>query len=425
MKGKSRMYIIPGYVKIRKEKDESYLFSELLNNKVRIFQPDLKQELENLVEHGCDKLSTPLTKFLYEQELLAKKEEIVENLNNFRDTLNKYLMLTIMPTENCNFRCPYCYEHHMAINMDEKNFKHIQSYIKTQAMKDFKMVQINWFGGEPTLCKDKVISMGEYIQGLQKEYSFDYFATMTTNGYLLDLDSFKKYYKTGVVGYQITLDGWNHNKTRPHVTGKGTLEAILSNLKNISKLPKESFNFNIILRYNILPDSNDFTWYDYLKKLFGTDDRFSILIRPVSDWGGDGVKELSILDKVSAENAVKKHLKYIEKIGLKHVNGNRNDVFAKICYANYPYGFVFRACGKIEKCTVCLDHPQNNVGYIDKEKGVLIKESNNKLWSNTTFPDKCLRCPSVLSCLNMRCRKQEILTGIVNDNCENITSITY
>lgn len=70
------MYIIPGYVKIRKEKDESYLFSELLNNEVRIFQPDLKQELENLVEHGCDKLSTPLTKFLYEQELLAKKKKL-------------------------------------------------------------------------------------------------------------------------------------------------------------------------------------------------------------------------------------------------------------------------------------------------------------------------------------------------------------
>lgn len=35
---------------------------------------------------------------------------------------------------------------------------------------------------------------------------------------------------------------------------------------------------------------------------------------------------------------------------------------------------VFRAAGKIEKCTVALDHPQNLIGYVDSSKGVVLNE---------------------------------------------------
>lgn len=74
---------------------------------------------------------------------------------------------------------------------------------------------------------------------------------MTTNGYLLDIDSFKRYYNCDLTDYQITPNGWNHDQTRPLASGKDSLQVILDNLKNISALPSE-YDFSIMIRHNIL-----------------------------------------------------------------------------------------------------------------------------------------------------------------------------
>lgn len=420
-----QMYIIPGYVKTTEKDDAVFLSSEILHNEVKISQPELKQELHSLSENGCSDLSTPLTKFLHEQELLENEEEAKQKIMSYQEFLNHYLMLTIMPTEGCNFRCPYCYETHQGIVMNDKTFDGIKQYVKEKIESGFQVVRINWFGGEPTLCKQKILDMGRLIHSLCQTNKVSDYSEMTTNGYLLDVDSFREYYDSGVRAYQITLDGWNHDKTRPHVSGKGTLDTILNNLKEISKLPKEQYQYHIMIRYNILPDCDDFTWYDYLKELFGKDERFGVLIRPVFDWGGDSVKELSLIQERDMDKKVEEHLEYLEKIGLKTVNGHRTGVYSKICAAAYPYGFVFRANGKIEKCTVCLDHPKNCVGYVDEKKGVILDNKTNKLWSASSIEPKCLKCPSVLSCLNRGCKRKEITEGITENDCSYILSKTY
>ncbi|MFR8333548.1 MAG: hypothetical protein ACLU9S_15275 [Oscillospiraceae bacterium] len=56
------------------------------------------------------------------------------------------------------------------------------------------------------------------------------------NEYVLDVDAFRQYYAAGIVSYQVTLDGWKHDETRPHVSGKGTLQTILNNLIALSTL---------------------------------------------------------------------------------------------------------------------------------------------------------------------------------------------
>ena len=75
---------------------------------------------------------------------------------------------------------------------------------------------------------------------------------MTTNGYLLNDKLFRQFYQAGITSYQITIDGWNHDKTRPHVSGKGTLQTIINNLASLSKLPPAEYSFHITLRHNIL-----------------------------------------------------------------------------------------------------------------------------------------------------------------------------
>ena len=94
---------------------------------------------------------------------------------------------------------------------------------------------------------------------------------------------FLKYYECGITSYLITLDGWRHDNTRPHYL-EINFKTIIDNVIAISHLPKEKYQFTITLRRNLFPEDYDFTWYDYLSKLFGKDDRISVAVFPVRNW---------------------------------------------------------------------------------------------------------------------------------------------
>lgn len=402
------MYILPGYVEYYEEDGAIYITSNLLQNKVKITEKQLQEEFYAIVRcGGCPDISTPLTRFLHEQELLLNSEEITRTLKEAVSILNDTLLLTIMPTEGCNFRCPYCYEDHAPISMRRAVLDRIHEYIAEQAPR-FKFLQIGWFGGEPTLCKDTILETSELIHSLQRKNSFLYSAAMTTNGYLLNAENFKEYYAAGITNYQITLDGWNHDQTRPHVSGRGTLQTILENLTAISALPEE-YQFQIILRHNILAGDRDFSWYDHLYKLFGADKRFTVMVRAVGNWGGESVKSLDLLEEEQQEQLLSEHTAYLNKVGMQ--GGGQDAPFSGICYASYPHGFVFRPSGKIEKCTIALDHPKNMVGYVDPDKGVVIRDEANRQWCTFDLKSECQGCPDVLKCFNMRC-KRHVMDGV-------------
>lgn len=409
------MYILPGYVSSCMEGTDLLITSQLLQNTVKISEPALQQEFHDIVNQGgCAELDTPLTRFLYEQEMLAEAEKIKSSLTQAKDLLKEDLLVTIMPTDACNFRCPYCYEDHAAASMSWEMLAQIKEYLAAQA-PHFKAVNIGWFGGEPTLCKDMVLDVATFMKEIQKKHSFRYTSHMTTNGYLLTDDLLKNFFLAGVTSYQITLDGWNHDKTRPHVSGEGTLRQILDNLTAISALPKETYPFHITLRHNILAGDRDFSWYDHLYQLFGTDERFAVSVQPVSNWGGESVQSLNLLGSFQKE-LLAEHTSYLEKIGMKYIP-NLNGPFSKVCCASYPNSMIFRASGKIEKCTICLEHPKNLVGHVDCEKGVILDPAANALWTENDLKPECYTCPDVLSCLNLRCGRLTIVEGRTNARC--------
>ncbi len=412
------MYIIPGYVDYYEDNGVIFVTSHLHLNTVKLTDPQIVEEFRRVIRYGgCPELTNTLTKFLHEQELLVNEKEIESSINELRKLMESSLFLTIMPTEGCNFRCPYCYEDHAPISMQRNTLDKIFEYLIDQASK-YRHVSIGWFGGEPTLCKDIILETSKLIQSLQKKYSFTYNSSMTTNGYLLGLDDFLQYYHAGITSYQITIDGWTHDQTRPHVTGKGTLQRILDNLIAISTLSPEEYQYNITIRHNILPGDEDFSWYDHLKLLFGKDCRFTVLVRPVSDWGGNSIHSLDVLSGEDLNEHMRKHVGYLNQIGMQCENGKKN-ILSQICYAYYPHSMVFRANGKIEKCTVCLDHPKNLLGIVNPEKGVIIDEDINKVWSESALKSECYNCKDILSCLNKKCRMSAIINGEEDIHCSS------
>lgn len=402
------MYIIPGYVVHHKHDGATILTSKIKQNSVKLTDPAIQKEFDSIIKQaGCPDISTPLTQFLHEQEMLANEQEICQTLQQVKNLLNDTLILTIMPTEGCNFRCTYCYEDHTPISMTQTMIDQLKNFLSEQ-VSHFKHVHISWFGGEPSLCKDTILDISSLIQSLQNKYHFQYTASMTTNGYLLSESTFRKFFAAGIKCYQITLDGHNHDKTRPHISGNGTLQRIINNLSEISKLPSKEFDFYIILRHNILAKDNDLSWYDYLYRLFGSDRRFAVSVRPVNNWGGDNITGLSLLDGENKVDLPKIHEDYVNQIGMRY-DSSEDSLFGRICYAAFPNGYIIRADGKIEKCSVALNHPQNLVGYIDSNNGVVIDHTKNKLWSDAKFKSECYICPDILSCLNLQCRRYALV----------------
>lgn len=379
--------------------------SSIQQNSILIDTKDLIQEYKDIKKCGCENLDTELKSFLHEQGMLLSHSEIKKQLDDVKDLLNKTLLITLMPTEGCNFRCPYCYENHESIFMPKENSLTIQNFIE-QNISSFDKLELNWFGGEPTLCMDYIKSFSSYILSLKEKYDFIFHSNITTNGYLLNLDNFKTCYNCGITTYQITIDGFSHDKTRPFVDGSGTLSTIIKNLTSIHSLSKDDYHYQIIIRHNILSNDLDLSWYDYLKDIFEDDSRFKVVVRSVNDWGGDSVKSLDIL-KNDKKETLKIHQDYIQKIGLNIEEGD-HQLFGNICYASYPNSYIFRPNGSIVKCSVALDNPLNIIGKLDNNK-VVIQESQNKLWVTNDYSEDCYQCSRILSCLNLNCRYHSLI----------------
>ena len=109
---------------------------------------------------------------------------------------------------------------------------------------------------------------------------------------------------------------------------------------------------------------------------------------------------------------------------MKCANGAQG-VFSRICYASYRYSMVFRAAGKIEKCTVALDHLQNLIWYVDSSKGVVLNENANYQWWHSTLQEKCFCCKELLTCFNMRCKKKTLIDGLVDSTCSSVSLKIY
>lgn len=364
----------------------------------------------------------PMTKILHEQKLLVDESDIKDCLDEYRSVLDKTFRVTLMPTEGCNFRCPYCYENHKPTTMTRHLFEQILAYISDQCTR-FENVFLSWFGGEPTLCADNVIEASSAIRELYEKHGFRFQSDMTTNGYLLNEKLFHELYTAGVTRYQITIDGRNHDRTRPHVSGRGTLEVIMKNIASITRLPKD-VDFHVTLRHNILSGDEDYEWYDHLAEVIGADKRFSVFVKPVGDWGGDSVKMLDICPDSEKDGLVQRHVEYLGKIGLQCDN-NVKEPFSNVCYANYPNAMIFRADGKIEKCTIALDHPMNKIGYVDPKLGVIIDQDQQKRWGFHGYRETCAKCTQVTSCLNMKCSKNRIIDGIDCSVCDDFIPQTF
>ncbi len=325
--------------------------------------------------------------------------------------LNNRLSITIMPTEQCNFRCKYCYESFEGREMSREVQDSIIEYVRKNIMK-FNSVDLSWYGGEPLLCKNIIEYISENIKKICKAAKRPLTTSITTNAYYLDLDTYKMLQKYNLVNIQITMDGIKetHNKQRVLANGAGTYDTIIKNLLTIKNETRSAVQ-KIIIRTNVSKDIYD-TLNQYIEqydRMFGDDSRFTFLIRPVGDWGGDAVKGISekLMNRDSFRLIYKKLLESDKCLDMTFINGYLQPA-GSVCYAARRHFYLIRSNGDINKCTCVLDSDYNHIGKLLSDGTMLIDEDKMAKWVGLPNMKKCDNCSFMGSCLSDNCPMRKI-----------------
>lgn len=286
----------------------------------------------------------------------VNEDDIIDELRKKHIVESETLYLYLLPTEECNFRCVYCYEQFKHVWMHKRIQDSIIEYVR-QNIKKYKYLRVEWFGGEPLLALDIVEYMSAQLINICRENSVIYYAAMTTNAYTLNLNTFKKLIRCKVRSYQITIDGLRetHDRQRCLANGNGTFERIIKNLIDIKNNVKTNV-LDITLRVNISKSilQNIYSVIDYFNETLLVDKRFNLFLKLVGDYGGDRVKNIS--EQLCDLNDLDDAIAYCKKNGINMYESAPLGIGGNVCYASKNSSWVIGADGKNDLAFAVADN---------------------------------------------------------------------
>lgn len=393
---------------IKKEEADKYL--EALENPSG---EDYKEEVAALVEQ----------KFLVPEET----DEFNEIKKWHEKALNfpNYIQLTMLPNENCNFACPYCFIYtHRNMVMSDVVYESVLKYIENackETTEETMYLTLVWFGGEPLLSKDKIIEFMKKLEKLKDKYSLVIESSIVTNGYLLTEQTFQQLLDVGIYGFQVTIDGYpeTHNKLRPLVNGGPTFDIIYRNLKNIQK---NKGDYQFAIRVNFLKDCQK-ELDEFAQQLlndFGEDNRFKLYFRPIYyfETSRDDIKQIQdrICDShecVEIQNRLE--FKIMEKrgnVGDRRIADPLPMPALSWCGAEWYNACTIGADGSVFFCDTMADK-KHSMGKITENGKIDVKEGF-EVWKKSVFEEEtmegCFNCKLLPICLG-GCKRNRIETG--------------
>ncbi|MFI3212906.1 MAG: radical SAM protein [Eubacteriales bacterium] len=346
----------------------------------------------------------------------ASCNEIELVLQKRKEYLNDNgLFLMILPTEQCNFRCIYCYETFSRPKMTIDIVAGIKQFV-FENLPRYNKLSVAWFGGEPMLAMDIIDELSEYFLELCSEQRKPYFSTMTTNGSLLTPENWKKLKKNHITGYQISIDGLaeTHDSQRIGADGKGTWDSIISNLRFFRDCVKTR-TINIAIRSNITKEIYNIKneYIEFLKNEFGGDKRFHLFFHLAQDWGN--------IDNDSVRNSfcgADEFYGFLEEVSTFNLSMKIHESFmlpgSRICFAAKKNSFVITADGAVRKCS---EHIYEDFNYLfDIRQPKYMDYFNQEYWNfaDKKVADECVQCKKLPLCYGLVCPAYR---GKITDTC--------
>lgn len=321
----------------------------------------------------------------------------------------------LMPTQECNFACSYCYESHQPSRMSSAAENNINKWLESEIPK-YKVTLFNWFGGEPLLEFRKVISITKNAAEIAGKTGSTLIRHMTTNGYLLDKSRIEALLSVGIHDFQITLDGpaETHDKLRCLKNGSGTFEQVF---QNVVVLARSNEKIKISLRVNF--NHSNLHSIPQLLEMFPADIRaqLRIVYEPIfgdcSLSASDNIPDKEISGAMADYYEMAKALGYDVVLGLSGLHTGK----LVYCYAERANQYIINYNSDVFKCGVSEFKREERVGHIG-HGGIFHMDKNSwDQWVNANyFEEICYACVYLPLCMG-GCRKMRLSRQETGSNC--------
>lgn len=315
----------------------------------------------------------------------------------------------LIPTYNCQLRCPYCYE----VKLRRKGSEWLEKTMTKetvdaafQAMQKIhperkKSEKITLYGGEPLMAQNVDVVTYMVRRGTELGYTFK----CITNG--LDLDKYVNVLGPGKIDFlQITLDGPQevHDMRRFSEEG-GTFSDIT---KNISLALRKGVQ--VVVRTNVDRKNVEHLWMlaRFYNDMGWTQEKnFKAYCYPVHTWRHDRmISRVDLVETMAQQAQEHPEVNMIENdFGISRLflsliqTGKYPTLYPAYCGSNYgmylldPYGDVY-LCWE----TVGTEGPHGKVGTYVPELS-LDDDAVNR-WQDRTVMNipACRKCPYALLC---------------------------
>ncbi len=313
--------------------------------------------------------------------------DVLRMKRRMADFSERMLLLTVAPTRNCNFACPYCFEENRAgINMSRETEDLLVRF--AERFQPGQMFGVTWFGGEPLLRFEQICRLSDRFRALDFRH---YRASLITNGYLLDAEKAAQLEDLAIREVQITLDGPEevHDRRRTLVSGGPTFRKIL---ENIDTLFASAWTGHLHLRVNVdRTNAEDYhRIYNFLYARYPEKTEHLHVYPGIVHAMGKENPDTACLFNV--DEAADFQIEQFRRYGVQsHPFYPGRKLFN--CIAARRNGYVVGPGGELYKCWNDIGIAERIVGHVDPEK-----PWNNELLAEWLEGQNALNDPECLAC---------------------------
>lgn len=333
----------------------------------------------------------------------GEREEMRDALADINRRSRRFSVQAVLNLD-CNLACVYCYEGGMKGRryMSARTADLLGDLLERDGVSSGKDIELSFYGGEPLMSPGLIISMSERLRAAAKARGVEYTFSLVTNGTLLTPRMVERLLPLGLTAAKVTLDGprENHDRFRPFVSGKGSFDAIVGNMKEVCGRIEIQIGGNYTKEnYREFP-----RLLDYLPEAGIPPERVSkVMFVPVMKSGGKHPPEFNEgCASLDEPWLVESSLFLREEILRRGFNTNR--VGPSVCMIESDSDLVLNWDGEIYKCPAFLGWEGMAVGDLEGGIGDYSVSHNLDIWKK----DECLDCTYLPLCFG-GCRYLKLL----------------
>ncbi|MEN8434509.1 thioether cross-link-forming SCIFF peptide maturase [Clostridium septicum] len=216
-----------------------------MRNKEELIAEFSKKYGEDVISEAYDEIME-----LIDEDILYSKDQYEDIAHSSMDDRDYIKAVCLNIIHGCNLRCKYCfadegeYNGNKGVMSLETAKKAIDYVVKRSGPR--KNIEIDLFGGEPTMIMDTIKGIIKYARENEKFWKKNIRFTMTTNATLLN-DDMMDFMDKEMGNIILSLDGRKcvNDNVRIKIDGSGSYDDIIPNIKKMIKKRTEGKTYYV------------------------------------------------------------------------------------------------------------------------------------------------------------------------------------